>query len=99
MNDDERPPTAFRLVRVRIGWTTGEVAARLGLDADNSTVRAWDTGRRAAPPSLLARMEEVARAVERAWRLPDGWTAGPRMPAGRRPKPPGPPRQKGREPA
>lgn len=85
--DDEKQPTRFHTLRKRIGWTTGEVAERLGLDGGNSTIRSWDSGRRNAPPVLLARMEEVAEAVERAWRLPDGWTKG-EAPLGRRPNAP-----------
>jgi hypothetical protein len=45
-----------------IGWTTGELAARLGSSSD--TTRSWANGRRSTPPSVLRWLGEIAAAVE-----------------------------------
>lgn len=54
--------TATSALRQRIGWTTGELARRTGVN--DSTARSWDIGRRNPPPWLLPWLERIAAAVE-----------------------------------
>jgi transcriptional regulator with XRE-family HTH domain len=63
--------TPLAALLARIGWTTGELAGRLDVSPD--TTRQWASGRRTPPPDVMLQLEPVARAVERAWRQPDGW--------------------------
>jgi hypothetical protein len=55
--------TPLAAMLARIGWTTGELARRVGVA--ESTTRSWASGRRACPQSVLFWVGAVARAVER----------------------------------
>jgi hypothetical protein len=54
--------TPLALLLGRIGWTTGELAARLNASPD--TTRSWANGRRSTPPSVLPWLGEIATAME-----------------------------------
>ena len=75
-------PSSLGMLLERIGWTTGELAARLGIAP--ATVRDWVSGRRAAPPAVLEWVAHVAAAVEACGPQPEGWS-NPGV--GRRPSP------------
>jgi transcriptional regulator with XRE-family HTH domain len=63
--------TPLATLLARIGWTPTELASRLQVLP--GTAQQWARGRRDPPPIVLDRLELVARAVEGAWRAPDGW--------------------------
>jgi DNA-binding transcriptional regulator YdaS (Cro superfamily) len=54
-----------------IGWTTGELAARLGVAP--ATVRSWCSGRREVPVAVVAWLGEVAAALARVDPPPERW--------------------------
>jgi transcriptional regulator with XRE-family HTH domain len=63
--------TPLAALLARIGWTTGELAARL--DISRHTTGQWATGRRGAPLSVLAWLADIADAVDSVAPLPVGW--------------------------
>jgi transcriptional regulator with XRE-family HTH domain len=66
--------TPLATLLAHIGWTTGELARRLGVT--DGTVRNWVTGRRSPSPSVLLWLADIADAMDRAQPLPDGWDGG-----------------------
>jgi transcriptional regulator with XRE-family HTH domain len=63
--------TPLAALLARIGWSTGELAARLDVSPD--AARHWASGRREPPPSVLAWLEDIADAVASVAQLPPGW--------------------------
>ena len=63
--------TPLATLLARIGWTTGEVAARLDVSPD--TARQWASGRREPPPSVLPWLADVADALATVDSQPVGW--------------------------
>jgi transcriptional regulator with XRE-family HTH domain len=63
--------TPLAALLARIGWTTGELAARLDISPD--TTRSWANGRRSTPLSVLAWLADVAAAVTKVRPKPAGW--------------------------
>ena len=68
------PMTPLPTMLGHIGWTTGELARRLGVT--DGTVRNWVTGRRSPSPSVLLWLADIAAVMDRAQPLPDGWDGG-----------------------
>jgi transcriptional regulator with XRE-family HTH domain len=56
---------------VRIGWSTGELAARLDVSPD--TTNQWARGRRAPPPGVVEWLAAIADAIASADSQPAGW--------------------------
>lgn len=63
--------SAIREFRLRLKLSQSALAARLGTSVE--TFRTWDSGRRAAPPSILAKVRELAdrEPGERLLSLPE----------------------------
>ena len=63
--------TPIATLLARIGWTTGELAARLDVSPD--TASRWARGTRTPPPSVVAWLAEIADAVAAVDSRPAGW--------------------------
>jgi plasmid maintenance system antidote protein VapI len=58
----------------QIGWSVQTLAQRLGVRT--STIGDWLNGRRNIPDNLADWLRQVARALDQAPALPEGWRSG-----------------------
>lgn len=65
----------------RIGWTTGELAERLGVSGE--TANQWRRRHRSPPPTVAPWLRRIAEGVEAAGPVPPNWTG---VRTGRRPR-------------
>ena len=63
--------TPLAKLLARIGWTTGELSARLDVSPD--TTSRWARGTRTPPPSVLVWLAAIADAVATVDSQPAGW--------------------------